>query len=101
MVPKDQVVETKNRSTFGCPFCPQKNLARMDLIQHVSVNHGPMPGVCPICCSEEHGDPTYISPNLAGHMAMRHQCNYDELIDRNISEEEELRMILEKSMKDY
>mmetsp|Transcript_2912 Transcript_2912/g.4501 ORF Transcript_2912/g.4501 Transcript_2912/m.4501 type:complete len:85 (+) Transcript_2912:335-589(+) len=83
VVPADKVIDVKNTSTFTCPFCPTKNLERQGLITHVRDFHGPKSGVCPICCSEEYGDPSYVSRNLLAHMEMRHQCNYDELIDRN------------------
>ena len=46
--------------------------------------------MCPICVAEEYGDPNFVSINLASHMSYRHKCNLDELIDRNISEEEML-----------
>lgn len=73
----------------------------MGLIEHTKNEHGHCKGVCPICCQEEFGDPNYVSPDLLGHMHLRHRCNYEELIDRNLDEEAMFAKILEQSKNDF
>ena len=42
--------------------------------------HNGMAGVCPICVSYPHGDPNYVSQNLAGHLSLRHKFDMEEVI---------------------
>ena len=68
---------------------------------HIKSFHGHCPGVCPICVIEDHGDPNYVSKDLLGHIKLRHNCNYNELIDRQETEEETLARIINMSTQNY
>lgn len=86
MVPKEEVKQHVNRSTFKCPFCPASNLPRADLVTHVLQMHKKQAGVCPICITYPHGDPNYVSRDLAGHLNLRHQYEMGEVIENETDE---------------
>ena len=46
-----------------------------------------MAAVCPICITYPHGDPNYVSNNLAGHLEMRHQYDMGEVIENEVDED--------------
>ena len=93
---------TKNRSTFSCPFCTDKNLLREDLVEHVSKNHkNSPPAVCPICVTYPYGDPNFTT-YLPGHLKARHGFDLEEIgwathFNEEESEESVLAKILELS----
>ena len=41
-------------------------------MHHVLDQHRKKQGICPICICYEHADPSYVSPNLGGHLELRH-----------------------------
>ena len=46
-----------------------------DLANHIMSSHSPSEGsriTCPICASQPHGNPSYRSSNIFGHIETRH-----------------------------
>ncbi|XP_072567817.1 uncharacterized protein [Paramormyrops kingsleyae] len=62
---------------FSCPYCQDGGLDELDLLDHCNTNHRHerRPMVCPICVALPHGDPSYYSRDLIGHLNFRH-CFY-------------------------
>ena len=94
------MIKTVNRSTFKCFYCDTKNLSRANLIEHIRNQHGNKSGVCPICITESYGDPNYVCKKLLSHLELRHQFDFNEVIDQNETDEEaQLKRVMEESMK--
>mmetsp|Transcript_9130 Transcript_9130/g.19810 ORF Transcript_9130/g.19810 Transcript_9130/m.19810 type:complete len:345 (+) Transcript_9130:327-1361(+) len=91
-----------NRSTFSCPFCPERNLTPQALTEHVEAKHslphgrGSPPAVCPICLAMPWGETGYMTRDFLSHLKMRHRCDYTVLTDFDADEE----AMFERAMRD-
>lgn len=94
--------ETKNRSTFTCPFCNQRNFDSSGLLQHVNSNHKneTQSVVCPICANMPWGNPQQKSGNFVQHINLRHKFEYDTYVDFNNDEDAILQQVLAQSVQD-
>ena len=54
--------------------------------------------MCPICLTYPHGDPNYVSQNLAAHLQLRHAYDMGEVIENEQDEDQMLAMALFASM---
>ena len=88
-----------NRQTFDCTLCSQKNLDRVGYIDHIKKFHPNDRGVCSICKCQPWGDPNYKT-HILGHINIRHQFDYDTVVDYNNEEDEILKRVLLESMND-
>ena len=57
-----------------------------------------MAAVCPICVTYPHGDPNYVSHNLAGHLELRHKYDMGEVIENDANEYDQLQEAIKRSM---
>ena len=89
----------KNRQTFDCTLCSQKNLDRVGYIEHIKKSHPNATGVCSICKCQPWGDPNYKT-HILGHINLRHKFDYDTVVDYNDNEDEILQKVLLESMND-
>ncbi|XP_048866202.1 uncharacterized protein LOC125739791 [Brienomyrus brachyistius] len=73
----DNDPRTSLERVFSCPYCQDGGLDELDLLDHCNINHRheTRPVVCPICVALPHGDPSYYSRDLIGHLNLRH-CFY-------------------------
>ena len=94
---KDKI--QKNRQTFDCTLCQQKNLDRKGYIKHIKQTHPRQKGVCSICKCQPWGDPNYIT-NILEHINKRHKFDYDTMVDYNNDEDEVLQRVLQESLND-
>ena len=72
----------KNRQTFDCTLCNDKNFDRVGYIDHVKKRHPKARGVCAICKCQPWGDPNYKT-HIYGHINIRHKFDYDTVVDYN------------------
>ena len=70
----------KNRQTFNCTLCSEKNFYSVGYIKHISNKHINEKGVCAICKSLPWGNPNYIT-NIHEHINIRHRLDYDIVVD--------------------
>ena len=96
-IQKDKV--QKNRQTFDCTLCKQKNLDRVGYIDHIQKFHPNDRGVCSICKCQPWGDPNYKT-HIMGHINLRHRFDYDTVVDYNDEEDDILQRVLMESMND-
>ena len=89
----------KNRQTFDCTLCTQKNFDRVGYINHIKQFHPTQRGVCAICKCQPWGDPNYKT-NILPHINLRHNFDYDTVVDYNDEEDEILKKVLLESMND-
>ncbi len=89
----------KNRQTFDCTLCTEKNFDRVGYIDHIKKRHPNARGVCAICKCQPWGDPNYKT-HILGHINMRHKFDYDTVVDYNDDEDEILKKVLLESMND-
>ena len=89
----------KNRQTFDCTLCSQKNFDRVGYIDHIKIRHPNDRGVCAICKCQPWGDPNYKT-HILGHINIRHKFDYDTVVDYNDEEDEILKRVLLESMND-
>ena len=94
VINKDKI--QKNRQTFDCTLCKEKNFDRDGYIKHIQRYHPNQRGVCAICKCQPWGDPNYIT-HILGHIEKRHMFDYDTVVDYNENEDEILRRVLEES----
>jgi len=97
--------EAKNRSTFTCPYCGEKNLPLKDLLEHVNTKHARMPAskrqvICPVCVSMPWGDPHRTVADFNRHINERHKFDYAEYCDFDGSEEDLLAQALRESRQE-
>ena len=89
----------KNRQTFDCTLCSQKNFDRVGYIDHIQKYHPNDRGVCSICKCQPWGDPNYKT-HIMGHINIRHRFDYDTVVDYNDDEDDILQRVLLESMND-
>ena len=89
----------KNRQTFDCTLCTQKNFDRVGYIDHIKQFHPNQRGVCAICKCQPWGDPNYKT-HILGHINIRHKFDYDTVVDYNDEEDEILKKVLLESLND-
>ena len=89
----------KNRQTFDCTLCSQKNFDRVGYIDHITKFHPNDRGVCSICKCQPWGDPNYKT-HIMGHINIRHRFDYDTVVDYNEDEDDILQRVLLESMND-
>ena len=89
----------KNRQTFDCTLCSDKNFDRVGYIEHIHNRHPNDRGVCAICKCQPWGDPNYIT-HISGHINIRHRFDYDTVVDYNDDEDQILQKVLMESMND-
>ncbi|XP_028414909.1 E3 ubiquitin-protein ligase RNF114-like [Dendronephthya gigantea] len=92
-----------NIYTFPCPYCPNKNLDREDLLRHVlGLHKDDQPNVvCPICKVMPWGNPEQQSGNFFDHIKLRHRFDYDRFVDLNQDEDTALKNTLVLSMDQH
>ena len=96
-IQKDKI--QKNRQTFDCTLCTKKNFDRLGYIDHIKQIHPNDRGVCSICKCQPWGDPNYKT-HILGHINIRHNFDYDTVVDYNNEEDEILQRVLLESMND-
>ena len=96
-IQKDKV--QKNRQTFDCTLCTKKNFDRVGYIDHIKKVHPNDRGVCSICKCQPWGDPNYKT-HILGHINLRHNFDYDTVVDYNDDEDAILQKVLLDSMND-
>ena len=89
----------KNRQTFDCTLCKEKNFDRVGYIDHIAKKHPNDRGVCAICKCQPWGDPNYKT-HIYGHINIRHRFDYDTVVDYNDDEDQILQKVLMESMND-
>jgi hypothetical protein len=91
--------EFKNRYTFSCPFCTEKNFDLDNLTKHCNGLHSNenQSKVCPVCKAMPWGNENQISSNFMLHLNVRHKFEYDHYVDFNMDEEISLKSVLQKS----
>ena len=89
----------KNRQTFDCTLCNEKNFDRVGYIDHIKNRHPNDRGVCAICKCQPWGDPNYKT-HIYGHINVRHKFDYDTVVDYNDDEDQILQKVLMESMND-
>ena len=89
----------KNRQTFDCTLCSEKNFDRVGYIDHIAKKHRNDRGVCAICKCQPWGDPNYKT-HIYGHINMRHKFDYDTVVDYNDDEDQILQKVLMESLND-
>ena len=89
----------KNRQTFDCTLCKEKNFDRVGYINHIQNRHPNDRGVCSICKCQPWGDPNYKT-HIYGHINLRHKFDYDTVVDYNDDEDQILQKVLAESLKD-
>ena len=89
----------KNRQTFDCTLCNEKNFDRVGYIEHIGMKHPNDRGVCAICVCQPWGDPNYKT-HIYGHINIRHKFDYDTVVDYNDDEDQILQKVLMESMND-
>ena len=89
----------KNRQTFDCTLCNDKNFDRVGYIDHIQKRHPNDMGVCAICKCQPWGDPNYKT-HISGHINIRHRFDYDTVVDYNDDEDQILQKVLMESMND-
>ncbi|GAB6030923.1 hypothetical protein CHUAL_007751 [Chamberlinius hualienensis] len=89
--------KTVNRQTFRCPYCGLQNLDTHGLVKHCNSEHNNHPGrvVCPICASMPWGNKHQRSSDFIHHLNLRHQFEYDFVVDFSLDDE----AMLEKAIK--
>ena len=96
-IKKDKI--GKNRQTFDCTLCREKNFDRVGYIDHIAKKHPNDRGVCAICKCQPWGDPNYKT-HIYGHLNLRHKFDYDTVVDYNDNEDDILQKVLLESMND-
>ena len=89
----------KNRQTFDCTLCNDKNFDRVGYIDHITNRHRTQRGVCAICKCQPWGDPNYKT-HIYEHINLRHRFDYDTVVDYNDDEDQILQKVLMESMND-
>ena len=89
----------KNRQTFDCTLCNEKNFDRVGYIDHIKNRHPNDRGVCAICKCQPWGDPNYKT-HIYGHINVRHKFDYDTVVDYNDDEDQILQKVLMESLND-
>ena len=89
----------KNRQTFDCTLCKEKNFDTVGYIDHIKRRHPNDRGVCAICKCQPWGDPNYKT-HILGHLNLRHNFDYDTVVDYNDDEDQILQKVLMESMND-
>uniref|UniRef100_T1HUH5 E3 ubiquitin-protein ligase KCMF1 n=1 Tax=Rhodnius prolixus TaxID=13249 RepID=T1HUH5_RHOPR len=68
--------------SFTCPYCGQKGFTEVDLVDHVTSNHGQMniEVICPICAAGPLGRSNVIREDFIGHLNLEHRNPSRDLI---------------------